>query len=108
LSASLPGSIGDYAWYTTNSAGTTHPSGTKLANELGINDLSGNVWEWCWDGFADHPAGLLVNYRGTGSNGHVLRGGSRVSSESNIAISYRRSYYQYDKHYNNGFRVVRP
>ncbi len=47
----------DYAWYSTNSQGRPQPVGTKLANGLGLHDMSGNVWEWCQDVW--HP-----NYEG--------------------------------------------
>ncbi len=47
----------------------THPVGTKRSNALGIYDMSGNVWEWCWDRYGDYPSSLVIDYAGadTGS-----------------------------------------
>jgi len=43
--------LGEVAWYRANSGGVPHQVGTKMENELGICDMNGNVWEWCWDSF---------------------------------------------------------
>lgn len=70
-------SIADVAWYKDNSQETTHPVKQKLPNELGLYDMSGNVWEWCSDWYGDYPADACKNPVGPqeGRN-RVVRGGS--------------------------------
>ena len=81
------------AWYRNNSNGKTQPVGGKTPNELGIFDLSGNVWEWCWDwydgGFYSESANCQPLGPNSGSN-RVLRGGSWVNDAQFCRVSVRR------------------
>ncbi len=102
--------IGDYAWYSANSGSKTHPVGTKLANELGFHDLSGNVWEWAWDWYAaSYPAGTVTDYRGPGSGtNRVGRGGGWGSAASGCTVASRNGSNPINRSNYFGFRVVRP
>lgn len=109
--AATGGAIGDYAWYSVNSGSTTHPVGTKTTNELGLYDMTGNVWEWCWDWYDAYPTGALDNdiFRGAASGtGRVVRGGSWNSEAVFVKFAYRDAYYPYSRYGSIGFRVVRP
>ena len=88
--------LGSVAWYKDNSGSTTHPVGQKSPNELGLYDMSGNVWEWCQDCFDRYSSASQTNPTGPSSGYPVCRGGtwsqdancSRVSLRNCVTTSY--------------------
>lgn len=101
-------SIDMVAWYGVNSDNKLHVVGTKMPNELGIYDMSGNVWEWVSDWYGNYSAQKQINPQGPSSGtGRVLRSGSYVTqAASRCAIKYRqaRRADYHDAHI--GFRIV--
>lgn len=86
--------IDNVAWYDGNSGDKTHPVATKSPNELGIYDMSGNVWEWCADWYGDYSSGRQTNPKGTYGGSHrVNRGGSWIRYARNCRSSFRYYYY---------------
>jgi len=102
--------INAVAWYTSNSGGKTHPVGTKAANELGLHDMSGNVWEWVHDWHLDSYDGLsTTDPKGPTSasgSGRVFRGGSWGNPATFCRVAIRFRCWPFDSDYLLGFRVV--
>ncbi len=83
--------LGKYAWFEDNGGQTTHAVGEKLPNGWGLNDMHGNVFEWCSDRGGDYPKGAVTDPVGPsiGSN-RVIRGGCR-----NCVAAYCRSAFRF-------------
>ncbi len=108
--------IDDVAWYVSNSEKRVHEVKGKSANSLGLYDMSGNIWEWCWDNWGiceegikkeTQPTGIECYYSYHNEYPHVARGGSWCVSPPIIEVSFRNGFGRLCRYGLLGFRVVR-
>jgi formylglycine-generating enzyme required for sulfatase activity len=99
--------VDDVVWYWENSKSKTHPVGTKAPNELGIYDMSGNVWEWCHDWYDDYIDTPQTNPTGPDEGSvRVVRGGSWYYFARFCRVSHRDCNAPEDSFFNLGFRIA--
>ncbi|MDR3236269.1 MAG: SUMF1/EgtB/PvdO family nonheme iron enzyme [Prevotellaceae bacterium] len=100
--------VDDVAWYGGSIAGSAHAVGTKAPNELGIYDMSGNVYECCSDWYGDYPSEAQTNPTGpsTGSS-RMIRGGGWNYYASNCRVAFRINSAPSISYSILGFRLAR-
>ena len=99
--------VDEVAWYYKNSSSKTHEVKGKNANSLGIYDMSGNVWELCydWDGTVNSST---ADTGASSGSLRVFRGGSWYDGDYGSSVSYRYGCSPFRRFNYLGFRVVRP
>lgn len=86
-------------WSSENSEGQVHPSAELNPNELGLYDMSGNLWEWCWD--------PVENIVGTEVPARIVKGGSWNYSPEDMIVKNRGKVHPDDRYDEIGFRIVK-
>lgn len=101
--------VNDVAWWSLNSGSKPHNVGSKRPNELGIYDMSGNMWEWCQDWFGEKYYSSSPSTNPTGPKSgkqRVTRGGTYRANDGFCIMSVRGKGYPQYSDLNQGLRLA--
>jgi formylglycine-generating enzyme required for sulfatase activity len=99
--------ISDFAWWCGNETDSTHPGRVLASSPAGLFDLSGNVYEWCHDGYAAYPEEATDPVGSDAAERKVQRGGSFASYAPNLRAAARHAADSTSTGYTAGLRVAR-
>jgi len=98
--------VEEVAWHKNNSGNILHNVGEKQANELGLYDMSGSLWEWCLDTYGEYPDSPQTDPIFHDGNPYSMRGGAWTYLPSYCRVTCRDAYDDNTPSVSNGLRII--